>query len=375
MKKPLRVLQINSGSNNFGGVSSFLYNIYIHMDKSQIQFDFLSPEKTTYGIHRSEIEQMGGKIFELGITGNILTRKIKLYLKLKEFLKKNNYRIVHINSGNFFFNVFVSYAIKSAGVPVRIIHSHNAGDTSKSKLKKMAFNLLKPVLNRNATDLFACSMLAANYMFTEETVKSGKVKIIPNGIDTSKFAYNESVRNQVRSELGLNDKFIVGNVARFMPQKNHTFLIEVFEKVAEKNDKAVLLLIGQGELMNNIKALVAKKGLSEKVIFLGQRNDVDKLYQAMDAFVLTSFHEGFGIVTIEAQSSGLPCIVSDNIPEEANVTKTMLRLPLSCSSKKWADAILKSECKVRKNNSGIVSDAGYDVKSVSDMMKRFYINR
>lgn len=374
MQKPLRVLQINSGSNNFGGVSSFLYNIYIHIDKSQIQFDFLSPEKTTYGIHRSEIEQMGGKIFELGITGNILTRKIKLYFKLKAFLKKNNYRIVHINSGNFFFNVFVSFAIKNAGVPVRIIHSHNAGDTNKSKLKKIAFNLLKPVLNRNATDLFACSMLAADYMFTEKTVKSGKVKIIPNGIDTSKFAYNESVRNQVRSRLGLNDKFVVGNVARFMPQKNHAFLIDVFEKVAEKNDKAVLVLIGQGELMDNVKALVAKKGLSEKVIFLGQRNDVDKLYQAMDVFVLTSFHEGFGIVTIEAQSSGLPCIISDNIPEEANVTKTMIRLPLSCSAKKWADTILKSECKVRKNNAGKVSDAGYDVKSVSDMMKRFYIN-
>lgn len=373
MSKPFRVLQINSGSVNFGGVSSFLYNIYTHIDREKVQFDFLSPDKTTYEIHQSEITKMGGRIYEFGIKGNILSRKLKLYSKLKNFLMENNYRIVHINSGNFFFNLFVSAAVKKAGVPVRIIHSHNAGDTCGT-LKRITFRILKPVMEKNATDFFACSKLAAEYMFTEKTVKSGKVTVIPNGIDTSKFSYNETIRTEMRRKLRLEDKFVVGNVARFMPQKNHRFLIKVFEKVVKIQKNAVLLLIGQGELMGEIKALVHAKGLDKNVIFLGQRNDVEKLYQAMDVFVLTSFHEGFGIVTIEAQTSGLHCVVSDNIPEEANVNKKMVRLPLTASSRKWAEEILNITEK-RKDNSHIIENGGYGVQKVADMMKDIYLNR
>ena len=179
-KEPIRVLQINSGSRSFGGVSSFLYNVYTNIDREQVQFDFLSPNVTTYGIHREEIEEMGGRIYELGIKGNILTRKTGLYKRLYEFLTQHAYSIVHINSGNFFFNLFAVMAVRKAGVPCRIVHSHNAGDTSRSRIKKAVFEALKPQLERNATTLLACSRKAAGYMFTDRTVREGKVQIVKN---------------------------------------------------------------------------------------------------------------------------------------------------------------------------------------------------
>lgn len=371
MSTPFRVLQINSGSANFGGVSSFLYNIYTHIDKEQVQFDFLSPDKTTYEIKHKEITDMGGNIYEFRIKGNIFYRKLKLYSRLKSFLKENKYKIVHINSGNFFFNLFASAAVKKAGVPVRIIHSHNAGDTC-GKLKRLMFGILKPVMEKNATNFLACSELAAEYMFTKKTVESGRVIVIPNGIDASKFSYNENVRIEMRKKLGLEDKFILGNVARFMPQKNHKFLIEVFERLAQVQENAILLLVGQGELMNEIKALVHEKELDSKVIFLGQRNDVDKLYQAMDVFVLTSFHEGFPVTGVEVQSCGLPFILSDTITKEIKLTDCISFLSLNDSTDKWANAILQYRSVKRQDCSEIIEKKGYSQQFAANKLKEFY---
>ena len=228
-KEPIRVLQINSGSRSFGGVSSFLYNVYTNIDREKLQFDFLSPEVTTYGIHREEIEKSGGRIYELGIKGNILTRKTGLYKRLRQFLAKHRYSIVHINSGNFFFNLFAVMAVRKAGVPCRIVHSHNAGDTNRSRIKKAAFEALKPQLEKNATLLLACSRKAASYMFTDQTVREGRVQIVKNGINAERFRFDPEIRKTVRQELGLQDKFVVGHVGRFYKQKNHVFLIRIFE--------------------------------------------------------------------------------------------------------------------------------------------------
>ena len=372
MSKPIRVLQINSGSGNFGGVSSFLYNTYTHIDRSKVQFDFLSPDKTTYGIHSKEIRQMGGEIFEFKIKGNIITRKIKLYSKLKRFVKENDYKIVHINSGNIFFNFFTSAAIKKAGVPVRIVHSHNAGDTS-GMLKRMMFGIMRPLIEKNATDLFSCSMLAADYMFTKKTVDSGKVKVIPNGIDTEKFAYNEAVRTQMRRDLGLEDKFVVGNIARFMPQKNHRFLIEIFEQITKQQDNAILLLVGQGELEDEIKALVHSKKLDDKVVFLGQRSDVEKIYQAMDVFVLPSIHEGFPVTGVEVQCSGLPFVLSDSITKEIRLTENTYFVSLKRNPQQWAEVILNTSSLTRKDMSKEIADKGYSEKNTAEILKNRYI--
>ena len=372
--EPIRVLQINSGSRNFGGVSSFLYNVYTHIDREKVQFDFLSPNITTYGIHKDEIENLGGKIFELGITGNIIAKKVKLYFRLKKFLKDNPYKIVHINSGNFFFNLFAAKAVRAAGVKTCIVHSHNAGDTSHSKLKKTAFQILKPSLEKKADYLFACSVKAAEYMFTEDTVKNQKVSIIRNGIDIKRFVYDAGRRQKVRSELGLEDKIIVGHIGRFLAQKNHEFLIKVFSEIYKKEKNAVLLLFGTGELEEIIRKMVAELGLNDAVRFMGTVSNIEDMYQAMDVFVMPSFHEGLPVTCIELQVNGVPCVLSDTITTEVKFNDNVVFLPLDCGEAKWRDTALSLCDGGHEMNLAALEKAGYRIDDVVNDLTQRYIN-
>lgn len=371
-KRPIRVLQCNSGSQNFGGVSSFLYNIYTRIDRDVVQFDFLSPDQTTYEMHRDDIESMGGRIYEFGIKGNVIKKKILLYQKLKAFVKSEGYQIVHINSGNFFFTLFASAAVWSAGVPVRIVHSHNAGGTD-GLVKRALFMLLKPLNEHYATHFMSCSHLAAEYMFTKKTVSSGKVIVVPNGIDTKKYSYDSDIRHEVRKKLAIDDKLVIGNVARFMKQKNHHFLIDIFAEIVKKQKNAVLLLVGQGELMDEIKMYVRQKGLEQDVLFLGQRNDTERLYQAMDVFVLPSFHEGFPVTGVEVQCSGLPFVLSDTITKEIKLIDSTSFMSLNSSPSEWADMILKKSKIDRVDHSAEIEQKGYSEDAAAEMLTKLYI--
>lgn len=370
--EPIRVLQINSGSRSFGGVSSFLYNVYTNIDKKQVQFDFLSPNVTTYGIHRDEIEKMGGRIYELGVTGNTLTKKTGLYKRLYQFLTHHKYSVVHINSGNFFFNLFAILAVRKAGVPCRIVHSHNAGDTSRSRIKKAAFEALKPQLEKNATVLLACSRKAAGYMFADKTVKAGKVEIIKNGINAERFRFDLEVRQAVRQELGLSDKFVVGHVGRFYMQKNHAFLIRIFDKVHEKDPNSVLLLFGKGDLEAEIRNLVERLNLTSCVRFMGEVTDIERMYQAMDVFVMPSFHEGLPVSCVEIQTAGVPCVLSDTITEEIRIEDSMQFLSLAQSPEEWAQAVLSKKGHRDLDGYENVVRSGYAIRDVADGMLKMY---
>ena len=370
--EPIRVLQINSGSRSFGGVSSFLYNVYTNIDRNQVQFDFLSPNVTTYEIHRTEIEEMGGWIYELGVTGNILTKKTRLYKRLYHFLTKHKYSIVHINSGNFFFNLFAVMAVKRAGVPCRIVHSHNAGDTSRSRIKRTAFEALKPQLEKSATLLLACSNKAAGYMFTEKTVSAGKVQIVKNGINAERFRFDPEMRKKVRQELGLSDNFVVGHVGRFYKQKNHAFLIRIFEKIHEKEPDSVLLLFGKGDLEPAIRDLVKECGLTSFVRFMGEVSDIERMYQAMDVFVMPSFHEGLPVSCVEIQTSGVPCVLSDTITDEIRIQDSMQFLSLTDSPERWAQAVLSKKGLRDLDGYENVIRSGYDIRNVADGMLKMY---
>lgn len=369
----LRVLQLNSGSQNFGGVSSFLYNIYKNIDRSKIQFDFLSPNITTYGIHREEIEQEGGMIFEFRIKGNVLYKKVKLYQKLKDFLKTHPYQIVHINSGNFFFNLTTIMAVKKAGVPVRILHSHNAGNTDQSFLKKMLFRILKPFMEKRATVLFACSEKAAEYMFTKNAVDGGKVRVIPNGIDTMRFERREEVRRKLLKEWNLQDQFVVGHVGRFMKQKNHEFLIDIFKELHDQEPKSVLLLFGEGELLPQIQKKVKELGLENSVRFMGVMNEIEKAYQVMDVFLLPSIHEGLPVTGVEVQAAGVPMLVSDRITKELKIVSEVSFLPLEAGAAVWADAALACRKTSFEDHTDQVRQAGYDIHVVAEKLQNFYL--
>lgn len=369
----IRVLELNSGSRNYGGVSSFLFNVYQNIDRSRVQFDFLSPSETTYRIHQKEIESMGGRIVELNIRGNAIYSKIALYCRLKKVIEKNHYQIIHINSGNFFFNLSAVMAARRMGVKVRIVHSHNAGDMNRNIGKKLLFGALKPMLEKSATDLLACSSKAAGYMFTPRALDSGRVTVVYNGILPERFAFNEELRSTARKEFKIENKFVIGHVGRFEHQKNHSFLIDIFYEIHKRERSAFLLLAGEGMLEREIREKADALGIGEYVRFMGVRNDVEKLYQAMDVFVLPSFHEGLPVTGIEAQASGLPMVVSNTVTPEVKILDTVSFVELSDSPGVWADIILSYKGTKRKDCSEKISDSGYNIQAVAKKMEEFYL--
>lgn len=314
-KKPVIVAQI-MGKWIGGGVESVIMNYYRHLDHTKVQFDFICDEDSTR-IPYDEIKKLGGRVFLVP-----KYQKLPKYLKaLEDLFRKNQYRIVHSNVNTL--SVFPLYAAKKAGVPVRISHSHSTSNPKEWK-RNIIKNILRPFSKKYATDYFACSELAGRYLFGNKTFDRGEVKIIHNAIDLEKFKFNPIARKKLRKDLGIKEEtVIIGHVGRFVKQKNHDFLIDVFNEYHAKNPDSKLLLIGTGPLEEKIKAKVEKLDLSDSVLFLGQREDTNKLYSAMDFFCLPSLYEGLGMVLIEAQMNGLPCLASDKVPKEAKITENI----------------------------------------------------
>jgi glycosyltransferase EpsF len=292
-----------------GGVESVIMNYYRHIDRSQVQFDFLVDEDSTL-VPRDEIEALGGRVFEIPPYQHVLQYQRVLI----QLFKREKWPIVHSNINAL--SVFPLRAAKRAGVPVRIAHSHSTsgkGEYAKNAVK----GFLRLFANVYPTHRFACSQYAGQWLFG----KKAPFDIVYNAIDIDRFVFNETVRTRVRSELGLrDDQFVVGHVGRFMAQKNHEFLIKVFAQLVDRRPGAILLLVGEGELKSAIEKKVDEYGLTSNVRFLGQRNDVNELYQAFDAFVLPSLYEGLCVVGVEAQCAGLPCLLSDQITTEVNMS-------------------------------------------------------
>lgn len=370
----IRVLQIIANSKNFGGVEAFLLEIYRNIDKSKIQFDFLFSQSSAYDLYKNEIEDMGGHIYELHCNGNKIKRKILLGIRLKKFLKENNYNIVHINTGAFFFNLQVAIIAKITKVRKIIVHSHNVSLESKFGFKRILIDFLKPIIQLFATNYFACSMPAANSLFTKKMINSNKFKIIKNGIDVEKFKFNNKIREEKRKELNIEKKFVIGHIGRFVYQKNHEFLIDVFDEICKQNKNSILLLIGEGELEEKIKNKVEKLKLAERVLFLGPRQDISELLQAMDIFVFPSRYEGLGIVAIEAQCTGLRIILSDSIPKEVKIAENIKFISLNENKKKWSEIVLGLENKENREEAyKNIFSRGYDVHDVVNQLQEFYL--
>lgn len=326
MTNPIRVAQI-VGKMNGGGVEGVVMNYYRHIDRSKVQFDFLVDSDSTL-IPREEIESLGGRVFEIPPYQHV----VEYQRELQRLFKQEGWKIVHSNINAL--SVFPLRAAKKAGVPVRIAHSHSTsgkGEYAKNALKAV----LKTQSNRYPTHRFACSKFAGEWLFG----KAAHFEVVYNAIDLDRFYFNAEARAQARADLGLvGNQFAIGHVGRFTAQKNHAFLIDVFAEVAKRRDDAVLLLVGTGEAGASVKALVDERGLTDRVKFLGQRSDVNRLYQAFDAFVLPSLYEGLCLVGVEAQVAGLPCLFSDAITREVDVTGESCFLPID-HSKAWIEAL------------------------------------
>ena len=318
--EPIRVLQENVIMDP-AGIESLLMNLYRHIDRSVIQFDFLL-HRSEPGFFDEEIRNLGGKIF---ITERFNPLHHRKYLNsMADVLQQHpEYKIIHAHSE---LNYWPLKVAKRCGVPVRIAHSHNARSTVNLKFFFLSYQ--KTVIKSAATDWFMCSSLAGEWSYGKKAVRDGKCVFLKNGIETQQYAYNEKIREQKRKELGLGDSFVVGHIGRFMQQKNHTFLIDIFAELKKMNPKARLLLVSEGRLLDEIKEKVSRLGLQDSVMFLGFRNDTNELMQAMDIFALPSLWEGLPFTLIEAQTAGLPCVISDVISDESIVTDLVRKEPL-----------------------------------------------
>lgn len=359
----IRVLQVVNNMHR-AGLETMLMNYYRHMDREKIQFDFLThrPEKDDYD---DEIESLGGKVYH---APRLYPQNYPAYFKyMEQFFKEHpEYKIMHSHIDA------MSYlplrAAKKAGVPVRIAHSHNTSiDKDFKRLLKLYF---RSRITSVANYYYACGQEAGKFLFPEK-----EFTVIPNAIDTTKFLHNEKIRENKRRELNVSKEFVIGHVGRMSYQKNHKFLIEIFKALQEKCSDTILLLIGVGEKEEEIRKLVSDLNITEKVRFLGNRNDVNELYQAMDAFILPSFFEGIPVVGIEAQFAGLPCIFSDKVPREVAFTDRCEFLPLEQGADYWADTIMKTkELSYNRVIDKYMCDMRYDIEQSYKILEQLYLD-
>ena len=369
MSEPIRILQVFAQMNR-GGAETMIMNLYRNIDRKKIQFDFVvhTEEVCTFD---EEIRELGGKIYRVP---RYIGKNHFAYKKSWENLFKTHpkYKIIHghvRSTASIYLKVAKKHGITT------IAHSHN---TSSGKgIQALVKNLLQYPIRFNADYMIACSKDAGKWLFGEKAIKSEKFLILKNAIEIDKFMFDQNIRINIRKELNLDGKYVVGHVGRFHPQKNHEFVIDVFNTFKKENNNAVLILVGEGPNRRNVQNKVEKLGLSDSVIFLGVRSDVNEIFQGMDVLLFPSRYEGLGIVIIEAQATGLQSIVSENIPDEAIITDLVTKLPLELPTDKWVEFMLRSKNDKEINRQKyheLIKMNGYEVKSTALELERFYLS-
>lgn len=359
---PIRVLHIVTTMNR-GGLETMIMNYYRHIDRSKVQFDFLVHRDFEADYDR-EILDLGGKIYRIS---RLNPFSFKYHKELNDFFKTHpEYQIVHVHQ-----DCMSSIALKAAmknNIPIRIAHSHSSSQNKNIKYLIKKYYMKK--IQKYATNLFACGQEAGDWMFS-----GNNYVILKNAIDTNLYKYSLKNSIAIKKELDLENKIVIGHVGNFTYPKNHNFLIDIFTEILKINSKAVLLLVGGGTEKINIQEKVISLSLEDKVIFMGVRNDVNKLMQAMDVFVFPSLYEGLPVTLIEAQASGLPIIKSDNVSDQCILTDNVVSVSLDKSANGWAKEILNFVNSFdRKDTSLEIINNGYDISSNAKWLENYYLN-
>ena len=354
----------------YGGIEQFLINMFEKGIRQDIQFDLLA-------LTSEKNEELVNKLQACGIPYRTLAlekysklkRQFFHYYKLYTFIKKGKYQVVHLNITNPARAVDMLVA-KHAGAKVRIVHAH-------SSVKNSAFitKMLKPLrvlFDYSATDFCACSDAAAEYLFSQKTVRSRKYQVIPNGIFTEKFLYSEYDRNRIRTKLGvLKNELLIGHVGRMTEAKNHDFILQVFHEIRKMNPASKLLLVGDGELRKEIEENIKLLQLEGSVILYGASSNVSELLSAMDVFLFPSRWEGLPISAIEAQCNGLPCYISENVPKSTFLTSNCMQLQTTQGAKYWAQTILDTHKRIDEIEK--IHESVYDISNTVKQMEKVYL--
>lgn len=360
----IRILYVLASLDICNGMVSYSMNYFRKINKEKFQVDFIisSNKESPY---YDEIRSSGSNIYVMPELK--LNNAYKLSNELNNFFKNNKYHIIHCHLANVG-ALYLKYA-KKHNIGVRILHSHATKSADKI-IKKIRNNILIPFSKFYANYYFACSEDAGKYMFGKD-----KFNIVKNAIDLDKFIFNEQKRKEKRLELGITEKFVVGNVGRLSPQKNPLFMLDIFYEIQRMKDNAILLLIGDGPMEVEVNNKIIDMGLEKKVILLSDRTDIAEIYNAMDVFVLPSIYEGLGIVYIEGQASGLKCFGSDKVPIEARISSLMNFIELKENHKVWAKKIVNVDKENNRiDNLSEVMSSGYNINNEIKKLEELYLS-
>lgn len=356
-----KVLIVLTNLRICNGVASYIMNYYRHLNHSQIKMDFclLNDVPSPY---YEDIKKNGDKI--------IILPSVKKFAAYNSFIenmfKEGHYDIVHSNVLNN--SIQIMSIAKKMGVKTRIQHSH-ATKLADIKWRELRNKMLAPLALKNANTYFACSKLAGDYLFG-----NSKYTLIKNALDLSRFYIDNEVRASMQKEMELENKFIVGTIGRICPQKNPFFALDVFKEVLKIHPDSVYLWIGSGPLDDKAKEYAQKIGISENVRYLGNREDVPRLYQAMDVFFLPSLYEGLPVVGMEAQACGLPMVVADTVTTEMKITDNVDYLSLSSPLSQWANALLKYKDFERYDTHRTIIENGYEISVAAKKLEEMYLS-
>ena len=352
----IRVLHITDGMN-IGGQETFIMNVYRNIDRRKFQFDFIefSDERCFFD---DEIERYGGKIFRV-------PHKRKAFIKnfnmIASIVRKNKYDIVHRHYSQATMAVELM-AAKMGGAKKLIAHSHsNLGDHDRLHY------LFRPILNWVATHRFACSELAGEWMFGVKPFA-----VVKNGIKLELFENNDKQRMQIRDNLGVQDKFVIGHVGRMSKEKNHALLIEIIKQFREEHRNAVLMLCGDGVLRGEIEEKIKQYNLEDSCLLMGNRLDIPELLNAMDVFLYPSIEEGFGIALLEAQAAGLPCVASSTLPQSVMIHPNLTTADPLGQPSEWCDAINEVLSMGRWDNCDMLRELHFDIKDTAMLLQNIY---
>lgn len=356
--KKIKVLQFPIAASK-GGITQYVLQNWKFIDRECFQFDFATMSKSLD--FAQELEEQGSRVFYISCYAEENERRF--VEEFREIINKGKYDIVHLHTKQWK-SFLVEKIAKEEGVKKIIVHAHSSGIDTKEEEKRIYEQALHEkvrgeLTEQIATDYWTCSQKASEFLYGDR-ISEDKIIFMKNAIDLRKFSFDMQIRKCYRKELNVEDKYVIGSVGRLAYPKNQEFLLEVFKQITDDRDDCVLLLVGTGEKEKELKRYVNENGLQDKVIFLGRRDDVASLLQAMDIFVLPSKFEGLPIGLIEAQAAGLKCVCSDVITDEVILTPNVIKLPLN--SEEWTEAIENQLCLYdRKDEVGILTEKGYNI--------------
>lgn len=370
----MKVLEVNVDDIGMGGVFSLVRNIIQQRDTEDLKIDIASIEQFENPNNIRNLAEYDCSVYYVGMTRNKTLKQFYCFYNLIRLIKDKGYDCVHIHA-DVANKLFVSgLASRIAGVRKIILHSHASNVEGKHRaLKKIFHKACRNFLKYIGTDFLACSDYAAKWMYPN--IKKEKIQFINNGINLRKFQFDTVKRDVIRRKLNVEDCFVLGHVGRFHHVKNHKYLIKIFAKVVAHHPKSKLLLVGDGELKNEIQELSQNLGIVDNIIFYGVSNQVEILFQAMDCFVLPSFCEGFPIVGVEAQAAGLPVLFSNTITSTAKLIDEVKFLPITEDAiELWSNTILDISNYKRYNTYHELLERKFDISQTVETLTKLYLS-